>query len=167
VGAIGLLVVGLARPVGTADGSAAPPHPEEIVATATTRTDTICVEASRKPRRDRAHRDSCCLPTVGRCTLRLPDRIPLAFARVVERVLQSGAVTRPRHLGDRLRPLYPLATVPMRVLSGEAARTWYVYRDGQYDPVVAWELSSVSTESEVQISLRPVRIVAGRVSARA
>jgi hypothetical protein len=55
----------------------------------------------------------------------------------------------------------------MRVLSGEAARTWYVYRDGQYDPVVAWELSSVSTESEVQISLRPVRIVAGRVSARA
>ena len=66
---------------------------------------------------------------------RAPSRIvsipssDATFAQVVESILQRGTIGTEHDLETALHPLYPLATVRGRELSGERFATWYVYGD--------------------------------------
>lgn len=53
-----------------------------------------------------------------------------AFAAFAERSLDEGDDIEA--FQEQLRLVYPLAVVHERVLSGERATVWYVYRDGRW-----------------------------------
>jgi hypothetical protein len=56
------------------------------------------------------------------------DRV---FADFAETIVAHG-VGSPGDLEERLRSVYPLATVHVRELAAEAGVVWYVYRDGRW-----------------------------------
>ena len=88
---------------------------------------------------------------------RAPSRIvsipssDATFAQVVESILQRGTIGTEHDLETALHPLYPLATVRGRELSGERFATWYVYRDRTFRPPRdrSWWLSSVTARLEL------------------
>ena len=65
-------------------------------------------------------------------TLVINPRSDSAFVSTVER--ESEEASDPLTLQSRLRALYPDAHVRPRLLDGEPAEMWYVYRDGHWVP---------------------------------
>jgi len=68
-----------------------------------------------------------------------------AFREHVETVLSRGHARRPAELETRLRRMFPRVVVRERVLSGEAP-SWYVYRDGGWQPSLSrawWEAEAL------------------------
>jgi hypothetical protein len=57
------------------------------------------------------------------------------FVSFADMLVDHGARS-PAALEDRLRTEYPRAVVHERVLAGESATIWYVYRDGRWVPTV-------------------------------
>ena len=60
------------------------------------------------------------------------SRTDLEFVAMVYTLLIDHA--DPIELQARLREAYPLAVVRPRVISSEPTATWYVYRDGRWNP---------------------------------
>ena len=64
--------------------------------------------------------------------LAIYPRTDLEFVAMVYTLLVDTA--DPVELQSRLRETYPLALVRPREISSEPMATWYVYRDGRWNP---------------------------------
>lgn len=53
-----------------------------------------------------------------------------ALRRLVRAIMASQRPRSPDELARALRPRFPRVVVRRRILSGEVATTWYVFRDG-------------------------------------